>query len=827
MNKAITKQSKKHLNISDEARELLLELGTLILAFLVTGVRFFFDTYPFGIAFCASCKGRTPFAVVGSALGALIFHEAPIPYLIALLFLIGLRVLGSLWLGEEAERLVSLGERSRPGFVSRLFSERVSVRVAVGALCSLGLLLFRVVTSGGAIYDAFVLAFTTVLTSIFTYSLCFLYENHDTSRRLLGFCAVLFIIVYMIRGRELFGLDISIVISYAVALYASRHTTGGKSVAIGALLGVCHGPAFAPVFAIGALVSSLLWDFSYYISIIGALVISIGYGVFSSGYEAIVYLLPELLFASLIMYPLTRFEILPSVCAERATGDIGKEIFLAERSDYTTASLEGARDALKDISAMLLELSHRSKNPSREFWHDTCLEICESHCYSCPKRSICWERDASATRENIFRIGDAAFSDMTVAHDCVEERFLHRCPNIDKIIEQINSVRRDIDDDRLRYGKLEISSDDYEMSARLIDELLTSLNTRAEYDEALSDKALRACRRVGLKLEGARVIAGRPLIVTLVSIDTGASKCSADEVQKALEDALDIPLDAGEIEELSGVSVMKFKSKSRYCVSCDSASAPMSEGEPTGDTICFFESEDGHHYMLLCDGMGSGREASATSKMCAELLSRLLRARASKELCLSMLNSFIRAKSPESSSSVDLLEIDLDDGQAQLIKGGAAPTFVKRGEKIFRLHSRTAPIGIMKELNAERIDFSLRDNDIVIMVSDGVASDERDSKYLVDFLSSVEIVSDDTPTESVVQTQSVMPANAPPPPVAMPAPPDDLLWIISGDAPQKIPTPKHVRISDLPNAILSAAISYRGASRDDMTVGVAVVNAES
>ena len=73
MNKAITKQSKKHLNISDEARELLLELGTLILAFLVTGVRFFFDTYPFGIAFCASCKGRTPFAVVGSALGALIF----------------------------------------------------------------------------------------------------------------------------------------------------------------------------------------------------------------------------------------------------------------------------------------------------------------------------------------------------------------------------------------------------------------------------------------------------------------------------------------------------------------------------------------------------------------------------------------------------------------------------------------------------------------------------------------------------------------------------------------------------------------------------------
>ena len=64
------------------------------------------------------------------------------------------------------------------------------------------------------------------------------------------------------------------------------------------------------------------------------------------------------------------------------------------------------------------------------------------------------------------------------------------------------------------------------------------------------------------------------------------------------------------------------------------------------------------------------------------------------------------AKSLECSSSVDLLEIDLASAEASLTKSGAAPSFIKRGENVFRLHSKTAPIGIMKALDAERLDFS-------------------------------------------------------------------------------------------------------------------------
>jgi serine phosphatase RsbU (regulator of sigma subunit) len=181
-----------------------------------------------------------------------------------------------------------------------------------------------------------------------------------------------------------------------------------------------------------------------------------------------------------------------------------------------------------------------------------------------------------------------------------------------------------------------------------------------------------------------------------------------------------------------------------------------------------------------------------------------------------MLNNFVRAKALESSSSVDLLEIDLLNGNACLVKSGAAPSFIKRGTNVFRLHSRTAPIGIMKELDGEKLDFSKREGDIVVMISDGIASDERDSKFLVDLLSSVEIVENDeiidTSPSNEIKKEVLSPINT--------------TEKITLDAPSKDLTPKRLTLDALPDAIIALA-KQRGAPRDDMSVSVIkIMNAE-
>ena len=821
MNKTFSSKFKG-LRISEQARDLLLEIGVLIVGFFMSGVKFFFDTYPFALALCASSRRHAPFALAGSALGAVLMLDAPIPYLITLLALLALRLLGSVWLGDDGERVLELGKRPHPSFMSRLFCERASVRVGIGALCALGLSIYRVVGGGYSYFDIFVLIFSVVLSSILTYSFCNLFEKSDTGSHALGACAVLFVLVWAIRGWEIFGLDLSIIISYGATLYASKYLSGARSVALGALLGLCHGVAFAPVFAICALISSLLWSFSYYLSIISALVMSIGYGVFASGYEAIVYLLPELLLSSLVMYPLTRFEILPTPVAlkEERTGG-GEELVLSARATKLQEALKDATLSLKEISKTLLELSARSKNPDREFWRDTCLEICETHCYQCPKRSICWERDVITTRDNLARLGDGAFGEKTLTAESVDERFLHRCPNIDKIIDELNTLKRDFEASRLKYDKLEISADDYEMSSRLLEGICKSIDLSPKGNPVLSDKATRACKRIGLAFDSLQVFGEDRLEIIIANIDTGASKCSLEEVRLALEEALASPLCTPVIEAQYGASVMICRSKRQYSVLCASKRVSMLDGQEAGDAITIFEGIQDKQYMLLCDGMGSGKDAFEASSLCVELLKRLLSAISDKELCLCMLNSFLRAKSLECSSSVDLLEIDLLSAQSVLVKSGAAPTFVKRGENVFRLHSKTAPIGIMRSLDAERIDFSLRDGDFVIMISDGIASDEKDSKYIVDFLASVEIVPDgEGESISRASTESVPSATSTP---STPTSESDPLWSLLNVEPEVKNPPRRICISDLPDAIIALARAKNSQMRDDMCVGVLAV----
>ncbi len=813
MNKPITKKLKRlrSLRLDDEPKELLLEIFTMLIALAITPVKFLFDIYPFGIAFCASTKKRTPFALAGSALSFVLFVDKPIPYVIALLALVGMRLAGSVWLHDNGERELSLGKASRPSFVSLIFKERPSVRVALCALCSLGLGVYRVIASKYSYYEIFVLIFLCVFSSVLCYALCSF--DSDKSERLLGICALLFIFVYAIRGREVFGLDISMVISYASILYASKYISGAKSCALGALLGICHGVLFAPVFAICAITSSFLWGFSYYLAIISALVMSVGYGVFASGYQALVYLLPELLLASLAMYPITRFEILPR--ADRLLGINASSPRQVITSDKSREAIDEVSRALSEISRLLLELSQKGKSPDREFYKSASLEICESHCFSCPKRTICWEKEIITTKDNIARMGEGVFVNGAPSIDALDERFLHRCPNLEVIFEELKSFKESCEKRFSSTDKLEISAQDYSLMSRLIDEIFASLDKDLRPNPLVYDKVIRVCDRLGLRYGFCIATGTESIKITLGEVLSEGSKCSLDELKSSLEDALELPLDIALCEDGEESKIVIKRAKSLAVESKSAFSAQSDEGQ-NGDTVCEILSLDDKYYSLLCDGMGTGADAHATSQMCVDFMKKLLPVCKSKELSMCMLNNFVRAKALESSSSVDLLEIDLLNGSACLVKSGAAPSFIKRGTNVFRLHSRTAPIGIMKELDGEKLDFSLREGDIVVMISDGIASDERNSKFLVDFLSSVEIVENDeiidTPPSNEIKKEVLSPVNS--------------SNITKSDAPLEISTPKRLALDALPDVIIALA-KQRGAPRDDMSVSVIkIMNAE-
>ena len=296
-------------NLNKDALNLAFQCLLFGLGYFLMPVPFIFDIYPFSLCLLASCRANAPFVFAGALLSVYFNMSASLPYAIALSSVLALRVIASLMYVDGGGG-TGLNMERRRDMISSLFKENVGIRVAICAVCALGISTYSVVTSAFSYYEIFVLIFFVTVCSLLTFALCGLYSRKGAGRGI-GMCALAFSLSFLLKGVSLFTLDVSVILSYAAILYTSKNISPSKGAALGGLLGICQYTPFAPIFAVAALTSGFLWRFSVFLSVMCAFVISIGYGIFTSGYEAISGLMPELLFASLIMYPLLRFEVIP------------------------------------------------------------------------------------------------------------------------------------------------------------------------------------------------------------------------------------------------------------------------------------------------------------------------------------------------------------------------------------------------------------------------------------------------------------------------------------------------------------------------------------
>ncbi len=113
----------------------------------------------------------------------------------------------------------------------------------------------------------------------------------------------------------------------------------------------------------------------------------------------------------------------------------------------------------------------------------------------------------------------------------------------------------------------------------------------------------------------------------------------------------------------------------------------------------------------------------------------MLSAGNSDETSLKLLNRMVTMREEECSASVDLLTFDLCYGRACFMKSGAAASYVRRDGNLFRMRSRTVPLGIIEEVDAERTAFETREGDVIIMLTDGVSQTSEDAPWLIELLS--------------------------------------------------------------------------------------------
>jgi hypothetical protein len=147
-------------------------------------------------------------------------------------------------------------------------------------------------------------------------------------------------------------------------------------------------------------------------------------------------------------------------------------------------------------------------------------------------------------------------------------------------------------------------------------------------------------------------------------------------------------------------------------------------GMMNGDTNVSFTDGIGNDYVLISDGMGSGIRAAIESRMTVSLLKKFIRAGVGFSEAAEFVNFLLQAKSDEEMlSTVDLLVFSRFSGECILYKMGAAVTFANLSGNTKEFIGKSLPAGILREPGADKIKFTVKGGDTVLMITDGITEE--------------------------------------------------------------------------------------------------------
>lgn len=268
-----------------------------------------------------------------------------------------------------------------------------------------------------------------------------------------------------------------------------------------------------------------------------------------------------------------------------------------------------------------------------------------------------------------------------------------------------------------------VFAEDYESVSALITDALSRAED-TEPDRGTAAKARAALSASGIRVSSISVCGKRKKTLVAKGRCTGGAPPSCEVLRTRLSNACGTAFSLPEITvEEDGLTLRSHSAPAFTVEAAHAGSSKRGEGI-SGDCASSFISPDGYFYYLLCDGMGSGKDAAVAARTSCVFMEKLLEGGGEAGACLKMLNTFLRGKGYECFATVDLCAIDLYTGNAFFIKGGSAPSYLYRGEGRYKIASASVPVGIIREVRAERISFTVKGGDTLVMASDGAQGDE-------------------------------------------------------------------------------------------------------
>lgn len=729
-----------------EAAALARNAGIVVLGVLFGGARAFMGSYPFGIGLLCAAGRSAPYIYAGLVLGAIFSGSELLPLLASATVSFGVRIIFARVLqrgesGDDTSEKTPFG--AIPYTVPQYFTEAIGFRTAAAVMGAFSGGIIRIVFGGFLYFDMFGTLFQMVAAP----AICFLLSGlTERTRRFTvyyeaGICMAAFMLVWALRDLNPFGFSLSLVCGFLFTVYAAHMGGMLRGGMIGLVCGLACGFQTAPVLAVAGLAYGLFIGMGKLTAVSAAAVAGVVMELPLGGVMSLSTAAPDIIAAAVIFAPLVKFDLLPKVELGVKTGTVPTSLAIGaavseERRMDSEGRVEAVAGAFSALSQMCMSLSDRAKRPGIYETRMLCTDVFDRSCRHCANNSVCFDKNYETMSEAIDVLARRLRKNGRLEREDLPQAISGICPSPDKLISEANLHYARLMHNIAERDKTEVFAMDYETVSKILAGTTERDSEEYEIDGELSHRVEEAVGYMDFYANSIAVFGRRKLRIVAGGVDLGRVRVSSDELTRICENVCERRLGRPQFHVESDYVTMTMEAQPMIRLSATSASLEKRDETVCGDSAVEFSGKDGHAYLLISDGMGSGHEAALTSRIAGLFLRRMLEAGAGVNCTLELLNNFIRYRSVECFATVDLLEVDTLCSEARFIKSGAAPSYVIRDGSLFKIASGTMPVGITREINAEQIKFRLEVGDTVVMVSDGVAQTLEDSAWLADIIMS-------------------------------------------------------------------------------------------
>ena len=510
------------------------------------------------------------------------------------------------------------------------------------------------------------------------------------------------------------------------------YCAGSGGIAGGAVAGVAAGAIqglslaglsyLSGAYGLGGLMSGVFSGIGKLPSVV-AFVIANGVASLQIGDSAgVITSLMEVAVASVIFMLLPKSPKISAIFTDRReklTGDTLRNSIIS-RLNFAADALSHVSDSVDEIAKKLT--FNRGLN---SVMNSSVSEVCPG----CSRCSVCWKKEKAKTVKNLSSVIPSLKKENRIVPSDFPDEMKETCNRQDKLSDAINKNYRDY----MASQALEIKTaqirkmtgEQFEATSGLLKDIAEDFASFKNFDRESGERVEEVLRRNDLD---AVDVCCRIDKYGRMTINAEVKRHKQSKVNKALL-TREISSACGRTfsppsvcvsEELMRITMIE---KPELDVAFGSSQHSAENSAFCGDSYTGFYDGQGHYIAVLSDGMGTGGRAAVDGVMTSTMAETLIKAGVGFDTALRLINTALMAKSSdESLATLDIVSIDLFTGKTEFRKAGASGSFIKRGRRVDYYEEISLPVGIMNGSSFASFDHNLKENDMIVMVSDGATA---------------------------------------------------------------------------------------------------------